>query len=101
MNTPEGQAAHKRLLEDERELVDLANSFIFLTEEHMARAKHLSPEKLLAYRQVTDAHLLALSLRRRGRLATFDEGIRGLVPDGLDAEKVVCVIPAAPAPRGS
>jgi heme-degrading monooxygenase HmoA len=34
MNTPEGQASHKRLLEDEREFIDLANSFIFLTEEH-------------------------------------------------------------------
>ena len=34
MNTPEGQAAHERLLEDEREFIDLANSFIFLTEEH-------------------------------------------------------------------
>ena len=35
MNTPEGQAALKRLLEDEREFIDLANSFIFLTEEHL------------------------------------------------------------------
>ena len=34
MSTPEGQASHKRLLEDEREFIDLANSFIFLTEEH-------------------------------------------------------------------
>lgn len=34
MNTPEGQAAHKRLLEDEREFIDLENSFISLTEEH-------------------------------------------------------------------
>ncbi len=35
MNTPEGQAAHERLLEDEREFIDLANSFISLTEEHL------------------------------------------------------------------
>ena len=34
MNTPEGQTAHERLLEDEREFIDLARSFIFLTEEH-------------------------------------------------------------------
>jgi hypothetical protein len=34
MNTPEGQASHERLLEDEREFIDLANSYIFLTEEH-------------------------------------------------------------------
>lgn len=34
MNSPEGQAAYQRLLEDEREFIDLANSFVFLTEEH-------------------------------------------------------------------
>ncbi len=34
LSTPEGQAAHARLLEDEREFIDLARSFIFLTEEH-------------------------------------------------------------------
>ncbi|MCP3984780.1 MAG: EthD domain-containing protein [bacterium] len=39
MNTPEGQAAHKRLLEDEREFIDLANSRIFLTEEHQIFAR--------------------------------------------------------------
>lgn len=30
----EGQAAYARLLEDERQFIDLANSSIFLTEEH-------------------------------------------------------------------
>ena len=34
MNTPEGRVAQKRLLEDEREFIDLARSFLFLTEEH-------------------------------------------------------------------
>ena len=34
MNTPEGQAAHRRLLEDEPAFIALANSTIFLTEEH-------------------------------------------------------------------
>jgi hypothetical protein len=34
MNTVEGQASYERLLEDEREFIDLANSFIFLTKEH-------------------------------------------------------------------
>lgn len=32
--TPEGKAALQRLLDDERELVDLPGSFIFMTEEH-------------------------------------------------------------------
>jgi hypothetical protein len=34
MSTPEGAAAAQRLLDDEREFIDLAASFLFLTEEH-------------------------------------------------------------------
>jgi hypothetical protein len=34
MNTPEGRGAAQRLLDDEREFIDLAGSFLFLTEEH-------------------------------------------------------------------
>ena len=33
---------------------------------------------VVGYRQVTDAHLLALAIRRDGRLATFDRGLRDL-----------------------
>ena len=36
-------------------------------------------QRLLGHRQVTDAHLLALALRHRGRLAAFDRGIAELV----------------------
>lgn len=34
VSSAEGQAANQRLLEDEREFIDLADSFMFLTEEH-------------------------------------------------------------------
>ena len=34
MSTPEGMDGARRLLEDEREFIDLAGSRIFLTEEH-------------------------------------------------------------------
>jgi hypothetical protein len=34
MGTPEGIEAARRLLDDEREFIDLAASFLFLTEEH-------------------------------------------------------------------
>jgi uncharacterized protein len=36
--------------------------------------------RVFGYRQVTDAHLLSLAIRRGGRLATFDRGISDLVP---------------------
>jgi hypothetical protein len=35
MGAPEARAAQLRLLEDEREFIDLASSFLFLTEEHL------------------------------------------------------------------
>lgn len=34
MGSPDGQEAAQRLLDDEREFIDLAASFLFLTEEH-------------------------------------------------------------------
>lgn len=40
----------------------------------------------VGYRQVTDAHLLSLAVRRRGRLATFDSGMRDLIPEGMMVE---------------
>jgi predicted nucleic acid-binding protein len=38
-------------------------------------------ERVVGYRQVTDAHLLTLATRRSGSLATFDRGVAELVPD--------------------
>ena len=40
--------------------------------------------RVVGYRQVTDAHLLALAISRKGRLATFDRGVPALIPDGLE-----------------
>ncbi len=37
-------------------------------------------EQVVGYRQVTDAHLLTLAMRRGGSLATFDRGIAELAP---------------------
>lgn len=35
MQTAEGQAAHKALLEDERKFIDFEQSCVFMTEEHV------------------------------------------------------------------
>ncbi len=45
--------------------------------------------RVVGYRQVTDAHLVALALRRGGRLATFDRAIVALAPDGPDLVEVI------------
>lgn len=43
---------------------------------------HLERQRVATYRQVTDAHLLAVATRHDGRLVTFDHGIDALVPPG-------------------
>jgi len=45
--------------------------------------------RVLGYRQVTDAHLLTLALRRSGRLATFDRGLAQLAPDQPAAVELI------------
>jgi uncharacterized protein len=39
---------------------------------------HLGTERIATFRQITDAHLLALARRHGGSLATFDRGIASL-----------------------
>lgn len=52
-------------------------------------------QRLVGYRQVTDAHLLALARRRGARLATLDHAVRTLA--GENSDDVVVV----PMPRRS
>jgi toxin-antitoxin system PIN domain toxin len=47
-------------------------------------------DRLVGYRQVTDAHLLALSCRHGGTVATLDRGLVALSA-GLDGSSVVLV----------
>lgn len=58
----------------------------------VSSAAEIESTRLLGYRQVTDAHLLALAIRRGGRLATFDGGLRELVSKDRSADDVVCVL---------
>lgn len=37
-------------------------------------------DRVVGYRQITDAHLLALAIRNGGRLSTFDKGVADLLP---------------------
>jgi toxin-antitoxin system PIN domain toxin len=41
---------------------------------------------LAGYRQVADAHLLTLAIRRGGRLITFDRAVGALTPDRRSVE---------------
>jgi toxin-antitoxin system PIN domain toxin len=39
-------------------------------------------QRITGYRQIADACLLALAMKKRGRLVTFDKGIAALLPPG-------------------
>lgn len=47
-------------------------------------SEHVHRDALVAHRQVTDAHLLALAIDHGARLVTFDGKLRQLVPAGRD-----------------
>ena len=49
-------------------------------------------DRIAGHQQVTDAYLLALAKRRRGRLATLDSRLTGLGGEGLLEAEVVEVI---------
>jgi predicted nucleic acid-binding protein len=55
-------------------------------------SSHVARERLVGHGQVTDAHLLALAIARRGRLVTFDGGVAGIVPDSTSAAEVLHVL---------
>ena len=50
--------------------------------------------RVVGYHQVTDAVLLDLAIRHRGRLATFDRRISGLFPQDSALQDSVAIIPA-------
>lgn len=49
-------------------------------------------ERIVGFRQVTDAHLLAVAVRNGGRLATFDRALLDLVPSGTDPDDAVVLL---------
>jgi len=75
-----------------RRIVELPGHRFWEDDVAITTAEEIEAARLLGYRQVTDAHLLALAIRRGGRLATFDGGIRELVPKDRSAEELVCVL---------
>jgi toxin-antitoxin system PIN domain toxin len=61
----------------------------------LAESPLVARSRIVGHQQVTDAHLIGLAQRHGGRLATFDMGVRALVPDGIPIEAAVELIPSA------
>jgi toxin-antitoxin system PIN domain toxin len=73
-------------------LTALEHHVFWHDDTSLANSTLIAPHRLQGYRQVTDAHLLAIALRHGGRLVTMDRAIRGLAPDGFVADLVVTLV---------
>lgn len=80
--TPREAFAHLALI------VALPGHVLWADDASLVGSRFLAPDRLFGYRQVTDAHLLAIALRQGGGLITLDQGIRSVLPPGFPAERV-------------
>jgi toxin-antitoxin system PIN domain toxin len=76
-----------------REMVALPGHRFWSDAVSITDPGHGSFARVITYRQVTDAHVLAIATSHAGCVATFDRGIRELVPRGVDPESAVLLIP--------
>lgn len=75
-----------------RRMIAIAGHIFWTDDVSLADSPFASFERLVGYRQVTDAHLLTLAHRRAGRLATFDQGIASLVPRSMEPADILIVL---------
>lgn len=75
-----------------RRITELDGHVFWLDDVSPVDPRHEAFDRVVGYRQVTDAHLLSLALANGGRVATFDSGMADLVPD-VRERGVVFIIP--------
>ena len=75
-----------------RRIVALPGHVFWEDDISLARTDFVDSSKLVGYRQVTDAHLMALTLRHRGRLVTFDRGIQHIIPDSPTSDELLVIL---------
>ena len=75
-------------------IVALTGHVLWPDDTPLIGSRFFAQEKVVGYRQVTDAHLLAVALRHGGTLVTYDRGARSLIPRGFPAEAVELLAPA-------
>lgn len=72
-----------------REMTTQRGHVFWADDTSIARSRWVAAERLVGHGQVTDAHLVALCLERKGRLVTFDGGVADVLPKGTDADAVL------------
>lgn len=75
-----------------RELTALPGHEFWTDDIAITASAHVDTARIIGHRQVTDAHLVALTLRNRGRLATFDAGLAEVVPSTTSSTELLVVL---------
>ncbi|MGI9039446.1 MAG: TA system VapC family ribonuclease toxin [Gemmatimonadota bacterium] len=76
-----------------REMIQLDGHRFWEDRVSIAEPRHPAFGRVVTYRQVTDAHLLALATAHHGCLATFDRGVRELAPPETRNGSLVFLVP--------
>ncbi|MCC7077796.1 MAG: hypothetical protein IT198_11770 [Acidimicrobiia bacterium] len=64
-----------------RRLRGLADHRLWTDDVSLTDCPEIDVDRLVGYRQVTDAHVLTLAIRNGGRVVTFDRAVRDLATD--------------------
>ena len=72
-----------------RELIALGSHEFWADEIAIASSEYVDAQRIVGYRQVTDAHLLALARAHGGKLVTFDGGIGNVASEDVVADAVL------------
>jgi toxin-antitoxin system PIN domain toxin len=78
-----------------RRITALPHHHFWTDDLRFATSPHVALDRVVGHQQITDAHLVGLAVRHRGRLVTFDGGLRSLVPAGHRPDTVVVVLAGA------
>ena len=77
-----------------RRMTEVGSHFFWSDDTSLLDSEFISAQRIIGHRQVTDAHLVALTLRRQGRLATFDKGVAQVVPPTVKPKDVLIFLSA-------
>ena len=72
-----------------RDMTALDGHTFWTDDTSIARSRFVAAERLLGHGQVTDAHLVAVTLSQGGRLVTFDGGIEQVLPPGAARDRLL------------
>lgn len=75
-----------------QQLTDIEGHVFWEDDISLARSELVARERIIGYRQVTDAHLVAMALRHEGRLVTLDRGVASVVPQSIEVDRVITVL---------